>query len=93
MIKSAFPNDTASVAEGDITITYTYYKILTADIDTDPTVELDGTTSTDGVVAYYVTNSAQAAAIAALKKGDNAIFNVSFHHSIFSSSIKNRFGA
>ena len=70
------PNDTTPAAEGKITITYTYYKILTAEIDTDPTVGLDGTTTAAGTAAYYVTNSAQATAIAGLKKGENAIFNV-----------------
>ena len=58
------PNDTESVADGDITITYTYYKILTADIDTDPEVGEDGATTTDGAVAYFVTDEDQANALA-----------------------------
>ena len=63
--------------DSDVTITYTYYKILTADIDTDPEVNLDGSKKTDGVVAYYVENAAQATAIAGLKTSDNkTIFNV-----------------
>ena len=67
-------NDTAVTTS--TTIKYTYYKILTASIDTDPQVGLDGATTTDGVVAYYVENEAQATAIAGLKKGEKAIFNV-----------------
>ncbi len=70
------PNDTTSAANGDITITYTYYKILSADIETDPQVGLDGSTTTNGEVAYYVEDADQAAAIAGLKKGEKAIFNV-----------------
>ncbi|MBQ9015970.1 MAG: SpaH/EbpB family LPXTG-anchored major pilin [Firmicutes bacterium] len=62
--------------DNDVKIKYTYYKILTADIDTDPTVGLDGTTTADGTVAYYVTDSAQAAAIEGLKTGGKSIFNV-----------------
>lgn len=57
------PNDTGNVADGNITITYTYYKILNADIDTDPTVDLDGATTTNGTVAYYVTDATQATAL------------------------------
>ena len=67
------PNDTAGVADGDITITYTYYKILTADIGEDPT---GAPNQTGGKVAYYVTDSAQANAIAGLKTSGNSIFNV-----------------
>ena len=44
-------------------IDYTYYKILSASIDTDPTVPADGSTTTEGAVAYYVENQAQATAI------------------------------
>lgn len=51
--------DTANVA-----IDYTYYKILTASIDTDPVVnEADGSTTTKGTVAYYVEIEAQATAL------------------------------
>jgi len=70
------PNDTSGATDGNVTITYTYYKILNAAIDTDPTVELDGSTKTNGVVAYYVESEAQATAIAGLKKGTDNIFNV-----------------
>ena len=69
------PNNDSDVTTST-TITYTYYKILTASIDTDPEVGLDGATTKDGVVAYYVENENQANAIAGLKKGENAIFNV-----------------
>ena len=69
------PNNDSEVTT-NTTITYTYYKILTASIDTDPEVGLDGATTKDGVVAYYVETEAQANAIAGLKKGENAIFNV-----------------
>ena len=69
------PNNDSEVTDST-TITYTYYKILTASIDTDPEVGLDGATTKDGVVAYYVESEAQANAIAGLKKGENAIFNV-----------------
>ena len=67
-------NDTAVTTS--TTITYTYYKILTASIDKDPTVGLDGATTADGTVAYYVENQAQATALAGLKTGDKNIFNV-----------------
>ena len=50
--------DTSSLA-----IDYTYYKILSASIDTDPVVAEDGSTTTAGVVAYYVENQAQATAL------------------------------
>ena len=70
------PNDAGNVANGKITITYTYYKILTADIVTDPTVDSNGATTANGTVAYYVQNEAQANAIAGLKKGGSDIFNV-----------------
>lgn len=56
------PNFDDTVTEAP-TITYTYYKILTADIDTDPTVGLDGETTADGKVAYYVEDADQAAAL------------------------------
>jgi len=69
------PNNNTDVTTNP-TIKYTYYKILSADIETDPQVGLDGATTTHGVVAYYVENEAQANAIAGLKKGDAAIFNV-----------------
>ena len=58
--------DTSSLA-----IDYTYYKILSASIDTDPVVATDGSTTTAGVVAYYVENQAQATAL----EGTN-LFNV-----------------
>ena len=57
------PNNVADDTES-LAITYTYYKILSADIDTDPEVGLDGETTTDGVVAYYVEDEDQAAALA-----------------------------
>lgn len=69
------PNNSTDVTTST-TIKYTYYKILTASIDTDPTVGLDGATTEDGKVAYYVENADQADAIKGLKKGDNPIFNV-----------------
>ena len=69
------PNNDEKVTTST-TIKYTYYKILTADIDKDPVVDKDGSTITNGTVAYYVENEAQANAIAGLKKGENAIFNV-----------------
>ncbi len=47
----------------NLSITYTYYKILSASIDTDPVVGTDGTTTTDGVVAYYVVDENQATAL------------------------------
>ena len=56
------PNNDTSVTTST-TIKYTYYKILNADIDTDPAVNLDGATTTNGVVAYYVENEAQANAL------------------------------
>ena len=56
------PNNDTDVTTST-TIKYTYYKILTADIDTDPEVGLDGKSTKDGVVAYYVTSSAQATAL------------------------------
>ena len=60
--------------DSDVRITYTYYKILTADIDEDPT---GAPNQTGGKAAYYVTSSAQATAIAGLKTSDNkTIFNV-----------------
>ena len=71
------PNAGTGVTENgdnDVTITYTYYKILTADIGEDPT---GAPNQTGGKVAYYVTDSAQATAIAGLKTSDNkTIFNV-----------------
>lgn len=71
------PNDTQGAAGGKITIKYTYYKILSADIDTDPIVATTGEATTDGVVAYYVTDSEQAAAIDGLKtEAGKDIFNV-----------------
>ena len=56
------PNNDTDVTTST-TIKYTYYKILTADIDTDPVVGLDGVATTDGQVAYYVENEAQANAL------------------------------
>ena len=56
------PNNDDESTES-IAITYTYYKILNADIDTDPVVAEDGSTTTHGKVAYYVENQAQADAI------------------------------
>ena len=56
------PNNDTDVTTST-TIKYTYYKILTADIDTDPVVGLDGVATTDGQVAYYVENEAQATAL------------------------------
>ena len=56
------PNNSSDVTTSP-TITYTYYKILSADIDTDPTVGLDGATTAHGVAAYYVENEAQATAL------------------------------
>ena len=54
------PNNT----EGDtqsLEIDYTWYRILEADIDTDPTVtQATGATSTPGTAAYYVTTQARA---------------------------------
>ena len=71
------PNITSGITENgdsDVTITYTYYKILTADIGEDPT---GAPNQTGGKVAYYVTSSTQAVAIAGLKTSDNkTIFNV-----------------
>jgi fimbrial isopeptide formation D2 family protein/LPXTG-motif cell wall-anchored protein len=70
------PNVDSTITEST-TIKYTYYKILSASIDTDPKEALDGSTTTDGVVAYYVEVEAQATALAGLKTSDNkAIFNV-----------------
>jgi fimbrial isopeptide formation D2 family protein/LPXTG-motif cell wall-anchored protein len=54
-------NDETNTAS--LSITYTYYKILSADIDTDPAVGDDGNTTTDGVAAYYVEDAAQATAL------------------------------
>ena len=48
------PDDTANVA-----IDYVAYRILEASIETDPKVGLDGATTTDGAVAYYVTTEAR----------------------------------
>ena len=51
------PNNEAGSTDS-LAINYTYYRILEASIDTDPTVtQADGTTPSDGkgVVAYYVT--------------------------------------
>lgn len=56
------PNNSSDVTTSP-TIKYTYYKILSADIDTDPTVGLDGATTAHGVAAYYVENEAQATAL------------------------------
>ena len=54
-------NDDASTES--VAITYTYYKILTASIDTDPTVATDGSTTTAGQAAYYVESQTQATAL------------------------------
>ena len=56
------PNNSSNVTTNP-TITYTYYKILNADIGTDPVVSSDGSTTTAGVAAYYVTNQDQATAL------------------------------
>ncbi len=59
--------DTTSLA-----ITYTYYKILTASIDTDPVVDPDsGETTTAGKVSYYVEDEDQADAL-----NGTGLFNV-----------------
>lgn len=50
--------DTSSLA-----IDYTYYKIMSASIDTDPVVGTDGATTTAGVAAYYVEDEDQATAL------------------------------
>lgn len=51
--------DTSSLA-----IDYTYYKILSASIDTDPVVSAaNGSTTTAGKASYYVENQAQATAL------------------------------
>ena len=47
----------------NVEIKYTYYKILSASIDTDPTVSADGAQTAGGEVAYYVENQAQATAL------------------------------
>ncbi len=53
------PSITVNPANGtDVTgvdIDYTWYRILEASIASDPTVGTDGTTTTSGVVSYYVT--------------------------------------
>ena len=54
-------NDDADTSS--LEITYTYYKILTASIDTDPVVGADGSTTTKGKAAYYVENQTQATAL------------------------------
>lgn len=52
------PQDPESVT--DVAINYVAYRILDADIDTDPTVAAaTGATTADGVVAYYVTTQAR----------------------------------
>lgn len=56
------PNNDDQSTES-VAIDYTYYKILSASIDTDPRVTEDGTTTTHGIVAYFVENQAQATAI------------------------------
>ncbi|MDO4192878.1 MAG: SpaH/EbpB family LPXTG-anchored major pilin [Erysipelotrichaceae bacterium] len=59
--------DTTSLA-----ITYTYYKILTASIDTDPVVNPEtGETTTEGTASYYVEDKDQADALEA-----TGLFNV-----------------
>ena len=65
------PNNDDQSTES-VAITYTYYKILTASIDTDPTVGSDGSTTADGKVAYYVENQDQATALSGLKVGTAA---------------------
>ena len=71
-------NDDQSTAS--VAIDYTYYKILSASIDTDPTVAVDGSTTAEGKASYYVENQAQATAIAGLTKGEGdaatALFTV-----------------
>jgi fimbrial isopeptide formation D2 family protein/LPXTG-motif cell wall-anchored protein len=47
------PQDPSSVE--NVAIDYVAYRILDADIKTDPVVADDGSTTTNGVVAYYVT--------------------------------------
>ncbi len=63
------PNDPSTVK--DVAIDYVAYRILEASIDTDPKVGLDGTTTTNGVVAYYVTTADRAAQLTATN-----LFNV-----------------
>jgi fimbrial isopeptide formation D2 family protein/LPXTG-motif cell wall-anchored protein len=46
-------------------IDYVAYRILEADIDKDPTVGSDGSTTANGTVAYYVTTADRAAQLSA----------------------------
>ena len=56
------PTNTESLTDS-LAIDYTYYRILEADIETDPEVAADGTTSNHGAVAYYVTTGERANAL------------------------------
>ena len=65
------PNNTAGETES-LAIDYTWYRILEADIDTDPAVaQATGATTTEGVVAYYVTTQARADEL-----DDTGLFNI-----------------
>ncbi len=71
-IKSTTAVEGETVATSDVAITYTYYKILSADVETDPVVTAaTGETATAGKAAYYVTTQAQATAL-----GDTGLFTV-----------------
>ncbi len=62
----------STAAEGQTdTASYTWYRILEADIAQDPTMDTDGVTQKDGKVAYYVTTEARATALAGLKVPKN----------------------
>ena len=55
----------------DVAIDYVAYRILEADIDTDPVVAANGNTTTNGVVAYYVTTQDRATQLS-----NTGLFNV-----------------
>ena len=64
------PTNTEALTES-LEIDYTYYRILEADIEKDPEVAEDGSTSNHGAVAYYVTTENRANAL-----NDTGLFNV-----------------
>jgi len=64
------PQDPDSVE--DVAIDYVAYRILEADIGTDPVVAADGSTTTHGEVAYYVTTADRVAQLEATN-----LFNIS----------------
>ncbi len=64
------PQDPASVA--GVAIDYVAYRILEADIGDDPVVAADGSTTTHGEVAYYVTTADRVAELE-----ETNLFNIS----------------